>query len=135
MDTREDASDKVLPANAPLVSLMLGHLKSYESMGAAYVQCVSGCACNDSVIEGTWDRRATLMQMHEFKVGVGEGRGLVAQGAIAVWHQGAREALKQAGTAAGLLRREPGWGFEHCRAGKACSAFMSLDGTSLPRPS
>ena len=47
------------------------YLRSYESMGTAKVECVAGCACAESRVDGTWERRATIMQMHEFQVGLG----------------------------------------------------------------
>lgn len=37
-------------------------------MGSAAVECVGGCACGRSTFDATWERRATLTQMHEFQV-------------------------------------------------------------------
>eukprot|EP00884_Botryococcus_braunii_P011584 jgi/Botrbrau1/20426/Bobra.0487s0001.1 len=38
-----------------LVNIGVGHLKSYAKMGLAEVQCVSGCTCNATSLNGTWD--------------------------------------------------------------------------------
>lgn len=60
-------------ANAPAqfgnwASVYLSYLKSYEGMGTAQVVCVSGCECDKTVLDGTWEQQATLMQIHQFKV-------------------------------------------------------------------
>ena len=59
------------PAPAPqqqLATLLLGYMKSYESMGNARVTCVAGCSCEPSTLQGRWERRATVRQFHAFQV-------------------------------------------------------------------
>ncbi|KAL4426174.1 hypothetical protein ABPG77_007456 [Micractinium sp. CCAP 211/92] len=43
-------------------------LRSYENMGTARVACFSGCRCRNTTIDGTWSKRASLMQHHSFEV-------------------------------------------------------------------
>ncbi|GAB4816347.1 hypothetical protein N2152v2_003393 [Parachlorella kessleri] len=62
--TRSQESDASLKATR----VILGYLKSYESMGSAAVECVNGCECERTTLDGTWARKATLFQMHEFEV-------------------------------------------------------------------
>jgi hypothetical protein len=40
------------PDPSTMVTLGIGHLKSYERMGQALVSCVSGCTCNPTVFDG-----------------------------------------------------------------------------------
>ena len=40
------------PDPSTMVTLGIGHLKSYERMGQALVSCVSGCMCNPTVFDG-----------------------------------------------------------------------------------
>ena len=40
------------PDPSAMVTLGIGHLKSYERMGQALVSCVSGCLCNPTVFDG-----------------------------------------------------------------------------------
>ena len=40
------------PDPSTLVTLGIGHLKSYERMGQALVSCVSGCTCNPTAFDG-----------------------------------------------------------------------------------
>lgn len=71
--TEEEAAG----GGSPPATVILGYLRSYESMGRARVACVAGCSCSESFIEGTWERRATIMQMHQFQVrGRQQGRAL-----------------------------------------------------------
>lgn len=37
-------------------------------MGQALVECVSGCTCEDSVLDGWWERHASLQVMHTIMV-------------------------------------------------------------------
>lgn len=37
-------------------------------MGTANVTCVSGCACNSTLLDGTWERRASLFTITRFEV-------------------------------------------------------------------
>lgn len=50
------------------VTATLVFLRSYELMGTARVACSSGCQCRNTTIDGTWSKRASLMQHHSFKV-------------------------------------------------------------------
>lgn len=79
-DSRADASSAdTSPDDKARATVYLSHLKGYKRMGTAWVECVSGCECERSVVDGTWEQQATLMQIHSFKVG---GRQ-VAQ--LALW--------------------------------------------------
>lgn len=41
---------------------------SYEGMGTALITCVAGCRCAPTIVDGTWQTRASLQQMHKFYV-------------------------------------------------------------------
>lgn len=56
----------------PLVR-RLSHLASYQGMGTARVECVSGCKCDPSWLDGTWDRQASLFTILRFHVRPGAG--------------------------------------------------------------
>jgi len=48
-----------------------------QGMGRASVECVSGCTCEPSVLDGWWERHASLQVMHTIRVsqgGLGGGR-------------------------------------------------------------
>lgn len=46
------------------------YLRSYAGgMGTADVSCASGCTCQRTRIDGTWQELASLQEMHRFKVG------------------------------------------------------------------
>lgn len=69
-DSRADASSAdTSPDDKARATVYLSHLKGYKRMGTARVECVSGCECERSVLDGTWEQQATLMQIHSFKVG------------------------------------------------------------------
>ncbi|KAL4419481.1 hypothetical protein ABPG77_008283 [Micractinium sp. CCAP 211/92] len=55
-------------ANASNAVVWLSYLRSYEGMGTANVTCVSGCACNSTLLDGTWERRASLFTITRFEV-------------------------------------------------------------------
>ena len=38
----------------------LSHLRSYQGMGTARIECKSGCTCTPTLLDGTWNRRASL---------------------------------------------------------------------------
>ncbi|PRW45267.1 hypothetical protein C2E21_6426 [Chlorella sorokiniana] len=63
VDTR--ASDGSPPANT---YIWLSHLASYQGMGTALVECVSGCKCERSILDGTWGREASLFTVMRFHV-------------------------------------------------------------------
>ena len=37
-------------------------------MGRARVECTSGCTCKPTVLDGWWERHASLQVMHTIKV-------------------------------------------------------------------
>jgi hypothetical protein len=56
-------------------TVYLTHLRSYSGgMGTADVTCLAGCTCRRSSLDGTWERRASLQEMHKFAVGWAGGR-------------------------------------------------------------
>ena len=57
----------------------LSHLASYQGMGTALVQCVSGCKCEQSILDGTWGRDASLFTVMRFHV---SGIWLAANGCL-----------------------------------------------------
>ncbi|KAL4431189.1 hypothetical protein ABPG75_006445 [Micractinium tetrahymenae] len=46
----------------------LSHLRSYRGMGTARVECVSGCSCSATRLDGTWERKASLFTITRFHV-------------------------------------------------------------------
>lgn len=48
--------------------VLLTYLRSYEGMGTAQVKCISGCTCSTTYLDGTWEQKASLLQIHPFKV-------------------------------------------------------------------
>lgn len=52
----------------PKATVSLGYLRSYQHMGAASVECVAGCRCDSTAMEGHWNQHATLVQTHEAQV-------------------------------------------------------------------
>lgn len=59
---KEDKDGKKVKAN-----IWLSYLRSYEHMGVARVECRSGCSCDSSRLDGTWERQVSLQQIHMFK--------------------------------------------------------------------
>ncbi|KAL4442048.1 hypothetical protein ABPG77_011309 [Micractinium sp. CCAP 211/92] len=55
------------PGKRGAATVYLGHLRSYEGMGAARVECRSGCTCAPSRADGLWSAHVSLMQMHTFQ--------------------------------------------------------------------
>jgi hypothetical protein len=68
VDTRPAAGTR-----ARRTSLVLSHLKSYTGMGTAAVECVSGCSCERSTLDGTTPSHVSIFKTHSFKVGGGRG--------------------------------------------------------------
>ncbi|KAL4427831.1 hypothetical protein ABPG75_001920 [Micractinium tetrahymenae] len=60
-------STEETPGQRGQATVYLGHLRSYEGMGAVRVECRSGCACAPSRADGLWSARVSLMQMHTFQ--------------------------------------------------------------------
>mmetsp|Transcript_3873 Transcript_3873/g.8308 ORF Transcript_3873/g.8308 Transcript_3873/m.8308 type:complete len:495 (-) Transcript_3873:846-2330(-) len=50
------------------VTMQVGHLKSYEHMGKAKVECVSGCTCNAPVLDGHCVERNSQLHLFNFYV-------------------------------------------------------------------
>jgi len=46
----------------------IGYLRSYKGMGSASVECTANCTCGPTVLEGTWERKASLTQFYVFEV-------------------------------------------------------------------
>lgn len=46
----------------------LSHLRSYSGMGTADIECLSGCACEPSVLDGTTASRVSVFKVHAFRV-------------------------------------------------------------------
>lgn len=49
---------------------------SYNGMGLARADCQSGCTCEPQLLDGLWDQRVSLQQMHTFQareLGCGSG--------------------------------------------------------------
>eukprot|EP00887_Chlorella_sp_A99_P003432 scaffold7.g3432.t1 len=76
IDTRESSSadgggkagsGKKGSGGGHATTVHLGHLKSYQHMGRARVECVAGCRCQPSTLEGAWERKATLQAQHSFQ--------------------------------------------------------------------
>ena len=59
------SSGSVLPE---LVSVQIGHLKSYEKHGVASVSCVSGCRCNTTRMDGHHEIRHSQTFLHPMLV-------------------------------------------------------------------
>ena len=53
----------------PSPTRRLSHLASYQGMGTAAVECVSGCRCKRNILDGTWERDASLFTIMRFHVG------------------------------------------------------------------
>ena len=48
-----------------------------QGMGRAQVECISGCSCEPSVLDGWWERHASLQVMHTIMVSECEYCGAV----------------------------------------------------------
>ena len=48
--------------------VLLSHLSSFRGMGTAAVECVSGCTCQPSTLDGTTSSRVSIFKSHSFKV-------------------------------------------------------------------
>ena len=42
-----------------------------QGMGRAKVECISGCTCEPNVLDGWWERHASLQVMHTIRVSPG----------------------------------------------------------------
>lgn len=58
----------MLVIRAALLQVSLSYLKSYRGMGTAQVACVSGCACEPQLLDGTWENKVSLQQILQFWV-------------------------------------------------------------------
>ena len=59
-------SSRLVPL-PPQVHLL--YLRSWQGMGQAQVECASGCTCDTTLLDGHWDREATLTDLTTLKVG------------------------------------------------------------------
>ena len=48
--------------------VLLGHMKSYEHMGQARVECIANCTCEPTIFNSLWETKASVMDLHSFKV-------------------------------------------------------------------
>ncbi|KAL4440672.1 hypothetical protein ABPG77_000381 [Micractinium sp. CCAP 211/92] len=55
-------------AGGDRATVFLGYLSSYDGMGQARVECVSGCKCAATAFDARWKQKVSLTQMHQFKV-------------------------------------------------------------------
>lgn len=68
-DAEADGKDEeAAKATDTQSQILIGHLASYEGMGRAKVQCISGCTCEANVLDGWWERHASLQVMHTIRV-------------------------------------------------------------------
>ncbi|PSC68097.1 CRT (chloroquine-resistance transporter)-like transporter [Micractinium conductrix] len=56
------------PGRSGEATVLLGHLRSYQGMGMARVECASGCTCAPSDVDGLWEQQVSLMQLHAITV-------------------------------------------------------------------
>lgn len=72
VDTRPRPAQSASGSNHSLAGaqavVLVGHLRSYVGMGAAAVDCRSGCTCRPSTLDGTSASRASVFKIHSFKV-------------------------------------------------------------------
>jgi len=88
----------------------LSHLRSYEGMGVAQAECVSGCTCEPTKLDGTWERRVSLFTVTRFQVSGGRRSTGVA------W----RSWKEHAGVSVVACR----YACLHCRQGVQFAAWM-----------
>lgn len=55
--------------SSDLARVYLVHLRSYEGMGQARVECMAGCSCEAGQMDNTWDIRTSIFEAHRFEVG------------------------------------------------------------------
>lgn len=55
-------------AKAARTAVHLSHLRSYEKMGTADVECVGGCSCEPSVLDGTHSDHTSVFIVHSVEV-------------------------------------------------------------------
>ncbi|GFH18797.1 uncharacterized protein HaLaN_15658 [Haematococcus lacustris] len=48
-----------------LVTIEVAHLRSYAGMGMASVECLSGCTCSPTILDGHHQARVSLVALHE----------------------------------------------------------------------
>ena len=50
-------------------TVYLGYLRSFRGgMGLAVVKCIKGCTCADTLMDGRWEQKVSLLQVHGFPV-------------------------------------------------------------------
>ena len=62
------SGNATVDAADPRAEVSLSYLKSYRGMGVADVACLSGCACEAHVLDGTWAAEVSLQQVLQFSV-------------------------------------------------------------------
>ena len=50
-----------IPTKPTQVTLELAYMKSYEHMGQAMISCVTGCTCDNQLLDAHDDIRASLV--------------------------------------------------------------------------
>eukprot|EP00798_Chlamydomonas_sp_ICE-L_P027312 gene27312-4616_t len=50
------------------VGINIGYLRSFEHMGMAQVECISGCRCTTSILDGNTKERTSLLRLHNIRV-------------------------------------------------------------------
>ena len=56
-------------AGGSKATVYLGYLRSFSGgMGQAVVKCVKGCTCADTLVDGRWEQKVSLLQVHGFLV-------------------------------------------------------------------
>ena len=51
----------------PPAQVHLLYLRSWQGMGQALLECAAGCNCSEAVLDGHWDREATLTDLTTLK--------------------------------------------------------------------
>lgn len=66
--------------------LYLGHVCSWQPLGSARVECISGCTCNQTEMPHQWGHRNTQSALLLLQVGVWVG-GLFLYGVGSTWQR------------------------------------------------
>ena len=78
VDTRPGISSATRPRRPQQrTQLLLSHLSSFRDMGTAAVECVSGCTCQPSRLDGTTPSRVSIFKTHSVEVRRGGWAGWV----------------------------------------------------------
>lgn len=66
--SRCSATSRVSLLQAALASHCTACSLAVQGMGRASVECISGCTCEPSTLDGWWERHASLQVMHTIRV-------------------------------------------------------------------